>query len=166
MHVVARGRSCRQVPGGRRGILGLFSMPLAFGMGLIFIAGVIAVANVLVYAGGPMVPGLLSDMPTFYQYDEATGEQLRDGHGNPLQNEKTRLYGMLSGVAIVVFVLVIVGAVAVWLVEDTGVVRKGVAFEAVPRVVLYLVILLPLPFLWDVFAATIEGGSLYLRSDS
>ncbi len=133
-----------------------------FGVGIIFLAGIIAVSNVVVYAGGPVVPKLLSDMPTFYQYDEETGEQLQDEDGNPIPNEKTELYRLLSTGAVIVFVFVAIGAIAVWLVEDAGIARKGIAFDVLSKIVLYLVILLPLPLAWDMFAITIQSSSLYL----
>ena len=56
------------------------------------IGAMIAISQVFVAVGGPLVPELITDMPTLYEYDDITGEQLKDENGNALTNEKIDLY--------------------------------------------------------------------------
>jgi len=124
----------------------------------------IAVSQVIIYTGGPLVPELLSDMPKFYEYDGTTGEQLRDSNGSPLQNEKIRLYFLLAQAAGILFIIIGLGAVFVWYVEDYGMARRGAAFGIFSKIILYGIILYIIPYVWDVAAMGIEQVSLYLMN--
>ena len=57
------------------------------GIGLIIFAALIAISQGFVAVGGPLVPELITDMPTFYDYDEITGDIMIDPvTGNPQTN--------------------------------------------------------------------------------
>lgn len=132
------------------------------GIGIIMIGALIAISQIFVAVGGPLVPELLTDMPTLYEYDDITGEQLQDEDGNPLPNQKIELYFMLSQVAVVLFLMIGFGAIFVWYVEDYGMARKGAAFGIGSKLIMYAVLLLLIPYVWDVAAIGIERGALFL----
>ena len=58
----------------RRGFI--FTTALMLGIGLIMFGAVIAISQVFVEVGGPLAPQLLTDMPTFFEYDPDTGKML------------------------------------------------------------------------------------------
>ena len=132
------------------------------GIGIIMIGAMIAISQIFVAVGGPLVPELITDMPTLYEYDDITGEQLKDENGNALTNEKIDLYFLLSQVAAVLFLVIGFGSIFVWYVEDYGMARKGVAFSIGSKLILYAVILMLIPYVWDVSAIGIERGALFL----
>jgi len=132
------------------------------GIGIIMIGAMISISQVFVAVGGPLVPELITDMPTLYEYDDITGEQLKDENGNALTNEKVELYFLLSQVAAVLFLVIGFGAIFVWYVEDYGMARKGAAFSIGSKLIMYTVVLVLIPYVWDVAAIGIERGALFL----
>ena len=132
------------------------------GIGIIMIGAMIAISQVFVVVGGPLVPELITDMPTLYEYDDITGEQLKDEDGNAVTNEKIDLYFLLSQVAAVLFLVIGFGAIFVWYVEDYGMARKGAAFSICSKLIMYAVVLVLIPYAWDVSAIGIERGALFL----
>lgn len=132
------------------------------GIGIIMIGAMIAISQVFVAVGGPLVPELITDMPTLYEYDDITGEQLKDENGNVVTNEKIDLYFLLSQVATILFLIIGFGAIFVWYVEDYGMARKGAAFSIGSKLIMYAVILVLIPYAWDVSAIGIERGALFL----
>ena len=132
------------------------------GIGIIMIGAMIAISQVFVVVGGPLVPELITDMPTLYEYDDITGEQLKDEDGNAVTNEKIDLYFLLSQVAAVLFLVIGFGAIFVWYVEDYGMARKGAAFSIGSKLIMYAVVLVLIPYAWDVSAIGIERGALFL----
>ena len=74
----------------------IFTIPLMLGIGLIIFTALIGISQVFVAVGGPLVPQLITDMPTFYDYDDdVTDEMILDGDGNPQTNERVDLYWLL-----------------------------------------------------------------------
>ena len=74
----------------------VFSIPLMIGIAFIIFAALIGISQGFVEVGGLLVPQLITDMPTFFDYDDVTGDMILDGDGNPAPNERIDLYWLLG----------------------------------------------------------------------
>ena len=130
------------------------------GIGLIMFGAVIAISQIFVEVGGPLAPKLLSDMPTFFDYNTETGEQIQAINGE--QNERLELYWLLVGVATII--LTILGMIAGigWFVEDFNLIQPGTAFKIITKVFIFLPFFMIFPYFWDLYAVGIENASLFL----
>ena len=62
------------------------------GIGLIMFGAVIAISQIFVEVGGPLAPELLTDMPTFFDYNPNTGEMLdHQGQIDVLQDKISQI---------------------------------------------------------------------------
>ena len=52
------------------------------GIAFIIFAALIGISQGFVEVGGLLVPQLITDMPTFFDYDDVTGDMILDGDGN------------------------------------------------------------------------------------
>ena len=132
------------------------------GIGLLIFAALIGISQVFVEVGGPLVPQLITDMPTFYDYDEITGEMILDDDGNPQTNERVDLYWLLVGIAAIVLVFIGIAAVLGYLFESVKIIHPGTAIKLLGKILLFLPIFLIFPYVWDVYAIIIENFSLFL----
>ncbi len=132
------------------------------GIGLLIFAALIGISQVFVEVGGPLVPQLITDMPTFYDYDEITGEMILDGDGNPQTNERVDLYWLLVTISTIILVFLGIAAVLGYLFESVKIIHPGTAIRLVGKILLFLPLFLVFPFVWDAYAILIENFSLFL----
>ena len=132
------------------------------GIGLIIFAALIGISQVFVAVGGPLVPQLITDMPTFYDYDDITGEMILDGDGNPQTNERVDLYWLLVQISAIILVFVGIAAVLGYLFESVKIIHPGTALRLVGKILLFLPLFLIFPFVWDVYAILIENFAVFL----
>ena len=138
-------------------------MPLMLGIGLIIFAALIAISQGFVAVGGPLVPELVTDMPTFYDYDEITGDIIIDPiTGNPQTNERVDLYWLLVQITFSVLALVGILAITSYFFEGIKVIKRGTAISIISKILLFLPLFLVFPFAWDIYAIIIENFSLFL----
>jgi len=140
----------------------VFTIPLMLGIGLLIFAALIGISQVFVAVGGPLVPALITDMPTFYDYDDTTGEMILDGDGNPQTNERVDLYWLLVGISTIVLVFIGMAAVFGYLFESVKIIHPGTAIKILGKIMLFLPFFLVFPYVWDVYAIIIENFSLFL----
>ncbi|WP_179370971.1 hypothetical protein [Nitrosopumilus ureiphilus] len=137
----------------------VFTIPLMLGIGMIMFGAVIAISQTFVEVGGPLAPELLSEMPTFFDYSSDT--EMADTHdGSP--NERLQLYYLLVLVATIM--LIILGMVAgiAWFAEDFNLMQPGTAFKIITKVIVFLPFFMIFPYVWDLYAVSIENTSLFL----
>ena len=133
------------------------------GIGLIIFAALIAISQGFVAVGGPLVPELITDMPTFYDYDEITGDIIIDPiTGNPQTNERVDLYWLLVQMTFSVLALVGILAIASYFFEGIKVIKRGTAISIISKILLFLPLFLVFPFAWDIYAIIMENFSLFL----
>ena len=132
------------------------------GIGLIIFAALIGISQVFVAVGGPLVPQLITDMPTFYDYDDVTGEMILDGDGNPQTNERVDLYWLLVQISAIILVFVGITAVLGYLFESVKIIHPGTALRLFGKILLFLPLFLIFPFVWDVYAILIENFAVFL----
>jgi hypothetical protein len=141
----------------------VFTIPLMLGIGLIIFAALIAISQGFVAVGGPLVPELITDMPTFYDYDETTGDIIIDPiTGNPQTNERVDLYWLLVQITFSILALVGILAIASYFFEGIKVIKRGTAISIISKILLFLPLFLVFPFAWDIYAIIIENFSLFL----
>jgi hypothetical protein len=141
----------------------IFTLPLMLGIGLIIFAALIAISQGFVAVGGPLVPQLITDMPTFYDYDKTTGDIILDPEtGNPKTNERVDLYWLLVQMAIFVLSLIGILAIASYFFEGIKIIKRGTAISIIGKILVFLPLFLVFPFAWDVYAILIENFSLFL----
>lgn len=150
----------------RRGFL--FTMPLMLGMGVIMLAAMIAISQVFVTVGGPMVPDLLADMPTLFEYEDGRrtpeGLPVLSGAAGELAESHPSLamYVLLAQSAFGLFAVLLMLAGVSYFFEEMSVVKPGTAQALAARMALLAPLYLALPFVWDTAALAIESASLYL----
>ena len=133
------------------------------GIGLIIFAALIAISQGFVAVGGPLVPELITDMPTFYDYDDITGDIIIDPiTGNPQTNERVDLYWLLAQMAIFVLALVGILTIASYFFEGIKIIKRGTSIGIISKILLFLPLFLVFPFAWDIYAILIENFSLFL----
>ena len=140
----------------------VFTIPLMLGIGLIIFAALIGISQVFVAVGGPLVPQLITDMPTFYDYDDVTGEMILDIDGNPQTNERVDLYWLLVQISAIILVFVGIAAVLGYLFESVKIIHPGTALRLFGKILLFLPLFLIFPFVWDVYAILIENFAVFL----
>ena len=140
----------------------VFTIPLMLAIGIIILAALITISQVIVALGGPLVPQLITDMPTFFDYDGVTGDMILDGEGNPQTNERIDLYWILFMISFLVLIAVGIASVLVLMLESIKWVTPGTAWQILRKVILFIPFFAVFPFLWDIFAMLIENFSLFL----
>jgi len=132
------------------------------GIAFIIFAALIGISQGFVEVGGLLVPELLTDMPTFFDYDEITGDMILDGDGNPAANERIDLYWLLVSISVIILVAVAMVAVLGYVFEIVRWIHPGTAIGIIKKIVLFLIVFLVFPFIWDIYAIIIENFSLFL----
>ena len=132
------------------------------GIGLIIFAALIGISQVFVAVGGPLVPQLITDMPTFYDYDDITGEMILDVDGNPQTNERVDLYWLLVQISAIILVFVGIAVILGYLFESIKIIHPGTALRLFGKILLFLPLFLIFPFVWDVYAILIENFAVFL----
>jgi len=132
------------------------------GIAFIIFAALIGISQGFVEVGGLLVPELITDMPTFFDYDETTGEMILDGSGNPAPNERIDLYWLLVSISVVILVAVATIAVLGYIFETVRWIHPGTALGIIKKIILFLIVFLVFPFVWDIYAIIIENFSLFL----
>ncbi|WP_316504832.1 hypothetical protein [Nitrosopumilus sp.] len=140
----------------------VFSIPLMIGIAFIIFAALIGISQGFVEVGGLLVPELITDMPTFFDYDETTGEMILDGSGNPAPNERIDLYWLLVSISVIILVAVAMVAVLGYIFETVRWIHPGTALGIIKKIILFLIAFLVFPFVWDIYAIIIENFSLFL----
>ena len=140
----------------------VFSIPLMIGIAFIIFAALIGISQGFVEVGGLLVPELITDMPTFFDYDEITGDMILDGDGNPAPNERIDLYWLLVSISVVILVAVAMVAVLGYIFETVRWIHPGTALGIIKKITLFLIVFLVFPFVWDIYAIIIENFSLFL----
>ncbi len=107
------------------------------GIAFIIFAALIGISQGFVEVGGLLVPELITDMPTFFDYDETTGEMILDGDGNPAPNERIDLYWLLVSISVVILV-----AVLGYIFETVRWIHPGTALGIIKKIVLFLIVYL------------------------
>ncbi len=132
------------------------------GIAFIIFAALIGISQGFVEVGGLLVPELITDMPTFFDYDETTGDMILDGDGNPAPNERIDLYWLLVSISVVILVAVAMIAVLGYIFETVRWIHPGTALGIIKKIILFLIVFLVFPFVWDIYAIIIENFSLFL----
>ena len=132
------------------------------GIAFIIFAALIGISQGFVEVGGLLVPQLITDMPTFFDYDETTGDMILDGDGNPVTNERIDLYWLLVLISVIILVAVAMIAVLGYVFEVARWIHPGTAIGIIKKIVLFLIVFLVFPFVWDIYAIIIENFSLFL----
>jgi len=140
----------------------VFSIPLMIGIAFIIFAALIGISQGFVEVGGLLVPQLITDMPTFFEYDDTTGDMILDVDGNPASNERIDLYWLLVSISVIILVAVAMIAVLGYVFEIVRWIHPGTAIGIIKKIVLFLIIFLVFPFVWDIYAIIIENFSLFL----
>jgi len=141
----------------------VFTIPLLLGIGLIIFAAIIAISQTFVFVGGPLVPELITSMPTFYDYNATTGDIIINATtGNPQTNQRTDLYWLLVEIAIILLIFIGVLAFVAYLFEGIKLIHPGTAVGVLGKIILFLPLFLIFPYLWDIYAISIENFSLFL----
>ena len=140
----------------------VFSIPLMIGIAFIIFAALIGISQGFVEVGGLLVPELLTDMPTFFDYDDVTGDMILDVDGNPAPNERIDLYWLLVSISVIILVAVAMIAVLGYVFEIIRWIHPGTAIGIIKKIVLFLIVFLVFPFVWDIYAIIIENFSLFL----
>ena len=131
-------------------------------IGIIILAALITISQVVIAVGGPLVPQLITDMPTFFDYDDITGDMILDDDGNPQTNERIDLYWILFMISFLVLIAVGIASVLVLMLESIKWITPGTAWQILRKVILFIPFFAVFPFLWDIFAMLIENFSLFL----
>ena len=131
-------------------------------IGLIIFTAVIVITQVVVAIGGPLIPQLITEMPRFFDYDDVTGDLILDGDGNPASNERTELYFGLFVFSFIILVVIGILSILVLLLEQIKWVNPGTAWRLLRKVILLIPFFVVFPFLWDLWAITIESTSMAL----
>ena len=132
------------------------------GIAFIIFAALIGISQGFVEIGGLLVPELITDMPTFFDYDETTGDMILDGDGNPASNERIDLYWLLVSISVIILVAVSMIAVLGYVFEVARWIHPGTAIGILKKIALFLLVFLIFPFVWDIYAIIIENFSLFL----
>ena len=140
----------------------VFSIPLMIGIAFIIFAALIGISQGFVEVGGLLVPELITDMPTFFDYDDTTGDMILDGDGNPASNERIDLYWLLVSISVIILVAVAMIAVLGYVFEIVRWIHPGTAIGIIKKIVLFMIVFLVFPFVWDIYAIIIENFSLFL----
>ncbi|MDH3764873.1 MAG: hypothetical protein OER82_03585 [Nitrosopumilus sp.] len=140
----------------------VFSIPLMIGIAFIIFAALIGISQGFVEVGGLLVPNLITDMPTFFDYDDVTGDMILDLDGNPAANERIDLYWLLVSISVIILVAVAIVAVLSYVFEIVRWIYPGTAIGIIKKIVLFLIVFLVFPFVWDIYAIIIENFSLFL----
>ncbi len=131
-------------------------------IGIIILAALITISQVVVALGGPLVPQLITEMPTFFDYDSDTGDMILDDEGNPATNERIDLYWILFMISFLVLIAVGIASALVLMLESIKWITPGTAWKILRKVILFIPFFAVFPFLWDIFAMLIENFSLFL----
>ena len=132
------------------------------GIAIIIFAALIGISQAFVQIGGELVPELITDMPTFFDYDDITGDMILDIDGNPATNERIDLYWLLVSISTIILVAVATVAVLEYLFETIQWIHPGTALGIIKKIVLFLIVFLVFPFVWDIYAIIIENFALFL----
>ena len=132
------------------------------GIAFIIFAALIGISQGFVEVGGLLVPELITDMPTFFDYDDVTGDMILDGDGNPAANERIDLYWLLVSISVIILVAVAMVAVLGYVFEIVRWIHPGTAIGILKKVALFLIVFLIFPFVWDIYAIIIENFALFL----
>ena len=140
----------------------VFTIPLMLAIGLIIFTAVIVITQVVVAVGGPLIPQLITEMPRFFDYDDVTGDLILDGDGNPASNERTELYFGLFVFSFIILIVIGILSILVLMLEQIKWVNPGTAWRLLRKVILLIPFFAVFPFLWDLWAITIESTSMAL----
>jgi len=140
----------------------VFTIPLMLALGLIIFTAVIVLTQLVVAIGGPLIPQLITEMPRFFDYDDVTGDLILDGDGNPAANERTELYFGLFLFSFIILVIIGILSILVLMLEQIRWVNPGTAWRLLRKVILFIPFFAIFPFLWDLWAITIESTSMAL----
>ncbi|WP_420546151.1 hypothetical protein [Nitrosopumilus sp.] len=140
----------------------VFTIPLMLAIGLIIFTAIIVLTQIVVAVGGPLIPQLVTEMPRFFDYDDVTGDLILDGDGNPASNERTELYFGLFVFSFIILIVIGILSVLVLLLEQIKWVNPGTAWRLLRKVILFIPFFAVFPFLWDLWAITIESTAMAL----
>ncbi|MDH3203418.1 MAG: hypothetical protein OEL81_01915 [Nitrosopumilus sp.] len=140
----------------------VFTIPLMLAIGLIIFTAVIVITQVIVAVGGPLIPQLITEMPRFFDYDDTTGDLILDANGNPAPNERTELYFGLFVFSFIILIVIGVLSILVLLLESIRWVNPGTAWRLLRKVILFIPFFAVFPFLWDLWAITIQSTAMAL----
>jgi len=132
------------------------------GIAFIIFAALIGISQGFVEVGGLLVPNLITDMPTFFDYDDVTGNMILDLDGNPAPNERIDLYWLLVSISVIILIAVAMIAVLGYVFEIIRWIHPDTAIGIIKKIVLSLIVFLVFPFVWDIYAIIIENFSLFL----
>ena len=131
-------------------------------IGLIIFTAVIVLTQIVVAVGGPLIPQLITEMPRFFDYDDVTGDLILDASGNPASNERTELYFGLFVFSFIILIVIGILSILVLMLEQIKWVNPGTAWRLLRKVILFIPFFAVFPFLWDLWAITIESTSMAL----
>jgi len=140
----------------------VFTIPLMLAIGLIIFTAVITLTQIVVAVGGPLIPQLITEMPRFFDYDGITGDLILDADGNPASNERTELYFGLFVFSFIILVVIGILSILVLMLEQIKWANPGTAWRLLRKVILFIPFFAIFPFLWDLWAITIESTSMAL----
>ena len=95
-----------------------------------------------------------------------TGEKLYSKtftlDGIPATNERVDLYWLLVSISVIILVAVATIAVLGYIFETVRWIHPGTALGIIKKIILFLIVFLVFPFVWDIYAIIIENFSLFL----
>ena len=140
----------------------VFTIPLMLAIGLIIFTAIIVITQVVVAIGGPLIPQLITEMPRFFDYDDVTGDLILDADGNPASNERTELYFGLFVFSFIILIVIGILSILVLMLEQIKWINPGTAWRLLRKAILVIPFFAVFPFLWDLWAITIESISMAL----
>ena len=131
---------------------------------LAVISAIVVVSQTFVTLAGLQIPTILTDMPTFHEYDDAGKLAIDSDTGEPKVTGYLKFYWFLAQFSVVILALAVGISVMEYVLSGTGLADVGKAVERVKKAVPFMVVILVLPTVWDPFAILVEETALFLMA--
>ena len=170
---------------------GVFTVIGTLAIIMIVVASIIAVSQSFVTLAGLQLPTILTDMPTFHEYDDdgawvltsaecnenvdhvswdcmrASEGCTKNGGGTGCETKETgylRFYWFLAQYSLAIMMFVVAISVMEYVMSGTGFTNVTDAIDRIKKVIPFMVIIAILPIVWDPVAIFIENVALFLMA--
>lgn len=148
---------------------GIFEAVAMIGVALIMLVAIVTISQMLVALGPDMAVDLLTDMPTFFEWQDGSPvtETVSDGlltYEVPKTTKFIQVYEVIVWLAVAVGVISGLIALASWILEDFDIVPKGEAVKKFFHLMFLIPIVVAFPFIWDLIAVLVENTSIFLMN--